>query len=247
MQIDWFTTAAQAVNFLILIWLLKKFLYRPVQTTLRQRTADIAERNQAATDRMQEAELAKQHYQQEKQNLQQQQAEHLALAQQQIEQERAEKLQLLDEEIRQKRAQFAQNLETEKQAQNQLIQQTITDQALHISQKILSDLSDRSLEQQIIKQFIEHLSDLPKVEKEKLKHAIKLQDSITVSSHFVIDAATQKTINTELNALTKVSEIDFKQRPDLLCGIALEAGGQTWEWHINRYLNDLKHALKAPS
>jgi len=30
MQIDWFTTGAQVINFLILIWLLKKFLYRPV-------------------------------------------------------------------------------------------------------------------------------------------------------------------------------------------------------------------------
>jgi F-type H+-transporting ATPase subunit b len=30
MLIDWFTVGAQAVNFLILVWLLKRFLYRPV-------------------------------------------------------------------------------------------------------------------------------------------------------------------------------------------------------------------------
>ncbi|MER2603590.1 MAG: F0F1 ATP synthase subunit B, partial [Candidatus Competibacter phosphatis] len=30
MQIDWFTVAAQIVNFLLLVWLLKRFLYRPV-------------------------------------------------------------------------------------------------------------------------------------------------------------------------------------------------------------------------
>jgi F-type H+-transporting ATPase subunit b len=30
MLIDWFTVAAQAINFLILVWLLKRFLYKPV-------------------------------------------------------------------------------------------------------------------------------------------------------------------------------------------------------------------------
>ena len=30
MLIDWFTVAAQVVNFLILVWLLKRFLYQPI-------------------------------------------------------------------------------------------------------------------------------------------------------------------------------------------------------------------------
>ena len=30
MLIDWFTVFAQAVNFLILVWLLKRFLYKPI-------------------------------------------------------------------------------------------------------------------------------------------------------------------------------------------------------------------------
>ena len=30
MLIDWFTVAAQVVNFLVLMWLLKRFLYKPI-------------------------------------------------------------------------------------------------------------------------------------------------------------------------------------------------------------------------
>jgi len=30
MLIDWFTVGAQALNFLILVWLLKRFLYKPI-------------------------------------------------------------------------------------------------------------------------------------------------------------------------------------------------------------------------
>lgn len=37
MHIDWWTLALQAVNFLILLWLLHRFLYRPVSAMMRKR------------------------------------------------------------------------------------------------------------------------------------------------------------------------------------------------------------------
>ena len=37
MQIDWLTVAAQIVNFLVLVWLLQRFLYRPITTAMRRR------------------------------------------------------------------------------------------------------------------------------------------------------------------------------------------------------------------
>jgi F-type H+-transporting ATPase subunit b len=42
MLIDWFTVGAQAVNFLILVWLLKRFLYRPVLAAIDAREKKIA-------------------------------------------------------------------------------------------------------------------------------------------------------------------------------------------------------------
>ena len=42
MKIDWWTLGLQAVNVLILVWLLSRFLFKPV-------AAIIAERQQAAT------------------------------------------------------------------------------------------------------------------------------------------------------------------------------------------------------
>ena len=42
MLIDWFTVAAQVVNFLILVWLLKRFLYKPILRALDAREQQIA-------------------------------------------------------------------------------------------------------------------------------------------------------------------------------------------------------------
>ena len=47
MLIDWFTVVAQMVNFLVLVWLLKRFLYRPILNAIdareRRMAAELAE------------------------------------------------------------------------------------------------------------------------------------------------------------------------------------------------------------
>ena len=47
MLIDWFTVSAQAVNFLILVWLMKRYLYQPILVAIDAREKRIAadERN----------------------------------------------------------------------------------------------------------------------------------------------------------------------------------------------------------
>jgi F-type H+-transporting ATPase subunit b len=42
MLIDWFTVGAQVVNFLILVWLLKRFLYKPILHAIDEREQRIA-------------------------------------------------------------------------------------------------------------------------------------------------------------------------------------------------------------
>ena len=56
MSVNWFTVAAQIVNFLILVWLLKKFLYKPVLTAMDKRQkkvrAELEKRSCNRHDRM---------------------------------------------------------------------------------------------------------------------------------------------------------------------------------------------------
>ena len=57
MPIDWFTVVAQAINFLILVWLLKRFLYRPILHAIDERKKGIA--NQLAEAEAKKAEAQK--------------------------------------------------------------------------------------------------------------------------------------------------------------------------------------------
>src|SRR5476651_1021899 len=42
MLIDWFTVGAQALNFIVLVWLLKRFLYKPILNAIDAREKRIA-------------------------------------------------------------------------------------------------------------------------------------------------------------------------------------------------------------
>ena len=48
MLIDWFTVGAQALNFIILVWLLKRFLYKPILDAVDAREKRVAQRGHRA-------------------------------------------------------------------------------------------------------------------------------------------------------------------------------------------------------
>src|ERR1700723_3816370 len=63
MPIDWFTVIAQAINFLILVWLLKRFLYKPILHAIDEREKGIAMQ-------LAQAEIKKSEAQQERDDFQ---------------------------------------------------------------------------------------------------------------------------------------------------------------------------------
>jgi F-type H+-transporting ATPase subunit b len=59
MLIDWFTVGAQVLNFLILVWLLKRFLYKPILNAIDTREKRIA--TELADADAKKAEAQKEH------------------------------------------------------------------------------------------------------------------------------------------------------------------------------------------
>ena len=63
MEFDLTTFAIEVLNFLVLVWLLKRFFYRPVLTALEKRQAETAEIISKAEVMQHEAEVLKSEYQ----------------------------------------------------------------------------------------------------------------------------------------------------------------------------------------
>ena len=72
MLIDWFTVGAQVLNFLILVWLMKRFLYKPILNAIDEREKRIATELADADAKKAEAQKERDDFQHKNEEFEQQ-------------------------------------------------------------------------------------------------------------------------------------------------------------------------------
>ena len=80
MLIDWFTVGAQALNFFILVWLMKRFLYKPILHAIDAREKRIATELANADAKKAEAQKERDEFQHKNDEFDQQRAALLSKA-----------------------------------------------------------------------------------------------------------------------------------------------------------------------
>src|SRR5208282_6098025 len=94
MLIDWFTVGAQALNFLILVWLMKHFLYQPILHAIDAREKRIAAELADAAAKKAEAQKDRDDFQHKNEEFDRQRA---ALLDKATDEAKAERQRLLEE------------------------------------------------------------------------------------------------------------------------------------------------------
>src|SRR5579872_6951434 len=94
MLIDWFTVGAQALNFIILVWLLKRYLYKPILNAVDAREKLIAAELAGADAKKTEAQKERDQFRRKNDEFDQQRAALLSKA---AEEAKAERQRLLDD------------------------------------------------------------------------------------------------------------------------------------------------------
>jgi F-type H+-transporting ATPase subunit b len=160
MLIDWFTVGAQAVNFLILVWLMKRFLYKPILNAIDAREKKVAAELTDADAKRAEALKERDQFQQKNDEFDRQRLELMNKAQDDA---KAEREKLLEEsrqaadQLRMKsKERFAIDAENLKQSISHRTQQEV----FAIARKTLSDLASASLEEQVTATFIRRISEV---------------------------------------------------------------------------------------
>ena len=245
MLIDWFTVGAQALNFLFLVWLLRRFLYKPILNAIDAREKRIAAELADAGTKKAEAKKERDDFQQKNEEFDQQRTALLSKA---TDEAKAERERLLDEARQAADALSAKRGETlrnDAQHLSQAIARRTQEEVFAIARKTLTDLATASLEEQAADVFLRRLQALDAKTKASLGEALKtVSDPAVVRSAFDLPAEQQAAIQKALNE-TFSSEIKlrFETAPDLVSGIELTTNGQKLAWSIADYLTGLKHGV----
>jgi len=245
MLIDWFTVAAQAINFLILVGLMRYFLYRPILKAIDAREKLIAgELADAAT---QKTEAQKEHAEFQKKNevFDQQRAALLTKA---TEEAKAGRERLLDEARKAADAlsiKRQESLINDAHNLNQAISRLTQKEVFAITRKALADLATTSLEERMGEVFTRRLRALDGPAKSVLGEALKKNsEPAAVRSVFDLPAEQRAALQNALNETFSADiHLRFETAPDLVGGIELSASGQKVGWSIADYLGSLEKGV----
>lgn len=245
MLTDWFTVAAQTLNFLILVWLMKRFLYKPILNAIDEREKRIATELANADKKQAEAQTERDGFQRKNAEFDQQRAALLRQAQDDVQIERRR---LLDDARQAADALSAKHQETlRNDAHNlqQAIRLRTQKEVFAIARKALLDLAATTLEERLGEVFMRRLREMDGPSKTGLALAIKTaKDPIIVRSAFNLPDVQRATIQKAINETFAVeTHLRFETAPDLICGIELTTNGLKLAWSISDYLVSLEKGV----
>ncbi len=245
MLIDWFTVGAQALNFIILVWLLKRFLYQPVLDAIAAREGLIAKQLVDADAKRRSAEEQRLAFVQKSDAFDKERAGLLEKAQKGAQ---AEGDQLLASA-----RQAADALSAKRRdalcGELALLQHTLAEstqrEVFGITRRVLADLASANLEERVADIFVQRLNQLGDAENSKLiaELAVPGSQALVRSAFLVPDAqraAIEAAVNSRFGAPTA---LHFTTAPELVCGIELIVGGQRLAWSIGQYLDALQRSV----
>lgn len=258
MLIDWFTVGAQAVNFLILVWLLQRFLYRPVMAAIAAREKKVADMIATAAAQDAKAQLAAEElrkrseaFDRDREGLMRRATDEGATEQQRLFESARQDSQIL-------RSKLTQTLATERTDLSLQLATRAQAEVFSVAHKALYDLAGASLEDRIIEVFIARLRGLSDQQGRELAGArasdvvpapapsLTPARSVLVRSAFAPSPAARARIEEPLRERLGANvTVCYETAPELICGVEMTVDGLKLEWSVADYLSSLAKDVAA--
>lgn len=247
MLFDWFTVGAQALNFVILVWLMKRFLYHPVLDAIASRERHVAAALADAAAKQAQALQERDAFRQRNEAFDQQRAALLEQATRDAETERQRLLAEAREAADALREQRRQALRNNAQRLNQALLQRTQQEVFAITRQALSDLASAGLEERMVDVFVRRLHALDGPARTAFAQALAgATGAARVRSAFELPAALRATLQAAVDqAFPGGTALRFETAPELVGGIELGAGGHKLAWSIADYLASLQQGVAA--
>ena len=153
---------AYLINFVLLLFLLRLFLYRPILKMLAERRQRIQESLEEADRVRQEAEVQRSQYQHELEEARKTSQDAASRAAQETERRRDDILAEARKDAEQVREQALQQIEVERQQAMAEMQHQVADLAIELARKVVGETVavDEQAQRKLIQQFLQEAGDL---------------------------------------------------------------------------------------
>lgn len=235
MSIDWITVAAQLANFLVLVWLLKRFLYRPILDGIDAREAEITGRMQVAIRAKEEARDAEADYHAQLARLQSEQESASDAVRHEAEEDKNALLAAAHDQIERERAAWQAHRDEEARDFTTKLHRAGGHALLELTRKALIDLADDTLEARIAAHLVGQIATMDG----DLQRAAGNPDKAVVTSHAALPNSVQDDITAEVRRRFRGLEVHFEVDDEQAPGLSLHLGGAHLAWTVDSYVDGL--------
>lgn len=236
MELDWVTSTIEIVNFLVLVWILQRFLYKPIMRTIARRKAAIDQTLADARERQSGAETLERTYRDRLTAWEQEKAGLRTRALAEIEAERTRALAALEQTLAQERERRRVIEERETRDARTRLAQDAAAQGAQFAGRLLARLADAGLEKRLVAMALEDIGRLPDGAVQTLRDACRgAGNKIGVTSAFALPAAERGALQQALGRLIGADfEAHFTEDAHLLAGLRVSVGA----WILRANLRD---------
>lgn len=242
MTVDWFTFAAQIVNFLVLVALLKWLLYGRIVQAMNEREEKIANRMKDAEAARSEADEKAQQYDQKLATIESEHEERLKEARRDAQEEHERLIQEAREQVDQRREKWQQAYRRERSDLLMDLRRQAGSVGADVARQTLQQLADVELEQRMCDAFSERIRQLDQDQRKEISHHLgNGATKVSVRSAFELPSGRRDLLReTFRETFQSNAEVTFETSPELIIGVEMNVGGFSFGWNAKDFIDDIE-------
>ncbi len=241
MQFDLFTFLASLFNFLVLMALLRVFLFKRVTNAMDEREQRISDTWDEAEDARGEAEQAREEYEQQLEEAEEERESLFETAREEADRERSKRLEQARQEVDEQRASWFEDLEREKEELTHRITETASQATAEAVEQMLRTLADSSLTAEVVSTLSRKIRTDWAGELGELSG--ELEVTVRTAHELGKDAAGH--IRSALDEVLTVKTVSFETDPALICGVRLELGDKELGFSVADQLQRIRQGVES--
>mgnify|MGYP006278250853 FL=1 len=235
MQFDLFTFLASLFNFLVLLALLRIFLFKRVTRAMDAREERIHDNWDEAQREKEDAQELRKEYEQRMEEAQEERDELLESARDQVEREKRQGLERAREDVDQQRAAWFEGLQAEKERLFRSIRSEVARATVESTEAALRALSGGTLERQIVSTLIEQLSS----RRETLVEHIQ-DGAVRVTTSNELSDEQAERLRSAITEIATPASFELTESDEVICGVRLQLGDRELGWSVADHLESLE-------
>ena len=224
MGLSWTSFILESINFLVLVWILKRLFYLPIQKIILQRKLAVQDNLDKAQKLHDAAEKLQEKYENRLQDWEIEKSEKKIVFQQELDEWKSKELERFQKKLEEEKDKM---YSREKQKLEEIVDKNSKESFLlagKFATKFLTSLVDVDLDNKIVDKVISDISQFSEERREMLKNNYQQQE-IEIASAFKLNEQQRKELTETLRKiLNQEVEISFSENPDLLAGLTIKVG-----------------------